>query len=140
MAPERSQGAVVQLDASNLPDLARGCALLGAGGAGDPTLGLEMALHAVDEHGPVAVVALSDLPAERCLMPCGLIGSPAVCDERIWSGEEGSQLRAVVERLGLGPVAALMCFGIAGANGLLPVTWAARMRLPLADADAMGRS
>ena len=128
-----------QLDASNPPDLARGCSLLGAGGGGDTELGLQMALQAVEEHGPVELVALGDLPADACVMPCGLAGSPAVSEERIWSGDEGGELRAVVERLD-GGVAALMCCGIAGASGLLPVTWAARTGLPLADADGMGRA
>jgi uncharacterized protein len=133
-------GCELQLDASNLPDLARGCELLGAGGGGDPEVGLLMALHAVEEHGPVDVPALDDLPADAGVMPCGLVGSPAIADERIWSGEEGGQLRAIVERFHSSPVAALMCYEIAGANGLLPVTWAARTGLPLADADGRGRA
>ena len=142
MARKRSMSARPdqQLDASNLPDLARGCRLLGAGGGGDTELGLQMALQAVEEHGPVELVALGDLPADARVMPCGMAGSPAVSEERIWSGDEGGELRAVVERLGGGGVAALMCCGIAGASGLLPVSWAARTGLPLADADGMGRA
>jgi DUF917 family protein len=49
-------------------------------------------------------------------------------------------LRDVVERRRGAAVAALMPFEIGGANGLLPVTWAARLGLPLADADGMGRT
>ena len=37
-------------------------------------------------------------------------------------------------------VAALMAVEIGGGNGLLPVTWAARLGLPLVDADGMGRA
>jgi hypothetical protein len=44
------------------------------------------------------------------------------------------------EELHGAPVAALMCFQIGGANGLLPLTWAARCGLPLLDADGMGRA
>jgi DUF917 family protein len=44
------------------------------------------------------------------------------------------------EELHGAPVAALMCFQIGGANGLLPLTWAARCGLPLVDADGMGRA
>jgi DUF917 family protein len=130
----------VRLDAANLRDLARGCAMLGAGGGGDPDLGLAMALHAVEQHGPVEVLPLADLPAGACVMPCGLVGSPVIAEERIWSGDEGEWLRAVVAPLQPGPIVALMCFEIAGANGLLPVTWAARMGLSLADADGKGRA
>jgi len=38
------------------------------------------------------------------------------------------------------PVAALMAGEIGGGNGLLPVSWASRLGLPLVDADGMGRA
>lgn len=130
----------MRLDTSNLPTVARGCALLGAGGGGDPDLPLIMALRAVEENGPVAVVRLEDLPADALIMPCGLIGSPTVAQESIFGGDEGNLLRAAVERLRGEPVAALMPYEIGGANGLLPVTWASRTGLPVVDADGRGRA
>ncbi|MEA2440727.1 MAG: uncharacterized protein QOH76_2151 [Thermoleophilaceae bacterium] len=128
------------LDASNLPAVARGCALLGAGGGGDTDVALLMALHAVEENGPVPLVRLADLPDGGLVMPCGSIGSPAVATERLWSGDEGSVLRDYVEAIRGESVCALMCLAVGGATGLLPVTWAARLRLPLLDADGMGRT
>lgn len=50
------------LDASTLPALARGCAILGAGGGGDTQVGLLAALQAVEDHGAVPLVDLDDLP------------------------------------------------------------------------------
>ncbi|MGH2532999.1 MAG: DUF917 family protein, partial [Thermomicrobiales bacterium] len=87
----------MRLDTSNLQALARGCAVLGSGGGGDPDLGLLMALRAVEEHGPVSVVALADVPPQGLVMPCGLIGAPTVANERIWNGDEGGILRAAVQ-------------------------------------------
>jgi uncharacterized protein len=130
----------VRLDAQNLGSLARGCALLGAGGGGDPGFGLIMAVAAIAEHGPVEVVALDELDDDALIMPCGLVGSPSIASERIWNGDEGRILRNAVERLRMEPVAALMCYAVAGVNGLLPVMWAARIGLPLVDADGMGRA
>jgi hypothetical protein len=130
----------VRLDASNVRALARGCAVLGAGGGGDPGLGLAMALLAIAETGPVEVVEVAALAADRLVMPCGMVGAPAIADERMWNGSEGAVLCDAVERLHGAPVGALMCLGIGGANGLLPVTWAARAGLPLVDADGMGRT
>ncbi|HEX7300815.1 MAG TPA: DUF917 domain-containing protein [Solirubrobacteraceae bacterium] len=130
----------MRLDASNLPAVARGCAVLGTGGGGDPDLGLTMALRAVAEYGPVDVVPIEALPDEALVVPCGLIGAPSVASERIWNGDEGRILRNEVERLRGRGVAALMPYEIAGANGILPVTWAARIGLPLLDADGMGRA
>jgi uncharacterized protein len=129
-----------RLDASNLPALARGCALLGGGGGGDTELALLMALRAVQECGPVPLVRLTDLPDDGLVMPCGSIGSPAVATERMWSGDEGAVLRDTVEAIRGARVCALMCFQVGGANGLLPVTWAARIGLPLVDADGAGRA
>jgi DUF917 family protein len=130
--------SIARLDASNLPALARGCAVLGAGGGGDPALGLTMALHAVAEHGPVTVIDAAELPDEALVMPCGLLGSPTIAEERIWSGEEGRLLAAVAQRLRGEPVGALMAYEIGGVNGLLPVAWAARMGVALVDADGRG--
>lgn len=131
---------MVQLDHTNLSDLAHGCALLGAGGGGDPDLGLLMAEQAVAEHGPVRVIGLHELDDDDLVLPCGLIGAPTVAIERIWSGDEGAELVAAAERIWRRPVTALMCYEIGGANGLLPVSWAARLGLPLVDADGMGRA
>jgi DUF917 family protein len=129
-----------RLDASNLPAVARGCAVLGAGGGGDTGLALLMALRAVAEYGPVGLVGLAELADGSLVMPCGAIGSSEVSSERLWSGDEGSDLRDAVEAIRGEPVCALMCLEAGGANGLLPVTWAARLGLPLVDADGAGRT
>jgi DUF917 family protein len=129
-----------RLDASNLRTVSRGCAVLAAGGGGDAGLSLLMALRAVDEHGAVPLVGLEDLPDDALVMPCGLIGAPAIATERIWSGDEGRTLCETMAELHGRPVTALMPYAIGGANGLLPVAWAARLGLPLVDADGMGRA
>jgi DUF917 family protein len=131
---------VTQLDASNLPALARGCAILGTGGGGDPDVGLLMALQAVEEFGPVAVVDLDDLPDDGLVMPCGMVGAPTVGIEKLGNGEEGVRLRDRVEALFGKPVVALMSGEIGGSNGILPASWAVRVGLPVVDADGMGRA
>jgi uncharacterized protein len=128
------------LDSANLPALARGCAILGAGGGGDPHIALLMALQAIEEQGPVRLVDLDELDGDGLVMPCGEIGAPTVSLEKLQRGDEGNRLRDEVERLWGRPVAALMCAEIGGGNGLVPVSWAARTNLPLVDADGMGRA
>ena len=44
------------LDAQDVPDLARGAAVLGTGGGGDPHIGALLATQAIATHGPVTVV------------------------------------------------------------------------------------
>src|SRR5436190_2845162 len=128
------------LDPSSLRALARGCAVLGAGGGGDTYLGLLQALQATEDFGPVSLVDLDELPDDDLIMPCGGIGAPTVSIEKIESGDEGERLRHYLEDLTGRRVAALMAGEIGGGNGLIPVTWAARLGLPVADADGMGRA
>lgn len=130
----------MELSAANLTGFALGCAVASSGGGGDTRIPLTMALQAVGRRGPVAVVGIDDLPPEGLVMPCGLIGAPIVATERIWSGDEARVLRSMLEDLTGRPVVAVMPYEIAGANGLLPVTWAAHIGLPLLDADGMGRA
>jgi DUF917 family protein len=130
----------MHLDDPTLRDLARGCGLLGAGGGGDTFIPLTIARRAVADHGPVDVVEPGDLPPDGLVMPCGLLGSLLVAAERIPSGDEGRDLRAVVQARFGDVVVALMPYSIGGGNGLVCAAWAARLGLPLLDADAMGRT
>ncbi len=128
------------LDPPVLRALARGCAVLGAGGGGDTYLALLQALQATGDRNPVPLVDLDDLPDDSLIMPCGGIGAPTVSIEKIENGDEGERLRDHLEALTGRRVAALMASEIGGGNGLVPVAWAARMGLPVADADGMGRA
>jgi DUF917 family protein len=132
-------GRLVRIDADALHALERGCALLSSG-AENPWMARMSAAVAIGEQGAVDVVTLDALDDDTLVMPCGQIGSARLAVERVWSGDEGAVLREAVERRTGGRVAALMPFEIGGANGLLPITWAARLGLPLVDADGMGRS
>jgi uncharacterized protein len=128
------------IDQGNLPALARGCAVLGAGGGVDMRLALLMALQALEDHGPVPLVDPNDLPDDGLVMACAQIGTPLVAQEKIEAGDEGFRLRERIEELWQRPVVALMGLEIGGYNGILPVTWGARMGLPVLDADATGRA
>ena len=128
------------LDPDTLHALARGCAVLGAGGGGDTYLNLLQALQATEDYGPVPLVDLDELPDDSLIMPCGGIGAPTVTIEKIENGDEGDRLREQLEYVTGRRVAALMAGEIGGGNGVLPVAWAAGMGLPIVDADGMGRA
>jgi uncharacterized protein len=128
------------LDADSLPALSRGCAILGAGGGGDSYVALLQALQATEDFGPVPLVDLDELPDDALIMPCGGIGAPTVTIEKFENGDEGARLRENLQFMTGRPVAALMAAEIGAGNGVLPITWAARLGLPVVDADGMGRS
>jgi DUF917 family protein len=128
------------LDQGTLRAMARGCAVLGAGGGGDTYYALLQALQAAEDFGPAALVDVDELPGDGLIMPCGGVGAPLVGLEKIEAGDEGERLRNLLERQTGQTVTALMAGEIGGSNGLVPVTWAAQMGLPVVDADGMGRA
>jgi DUF917 family protein len=130
----------MRLDADALHAVARGAAVLGTGGGGDPHIGLLMALQAIETNEPPELMDLDDLPEGGLVLPCGMMGAPTVSIEKIDNGDEGERLREHAERSFGRPIVALMSSEIGGSNALIPITWAARMHLPVADADGMGRA
>jgi DUF917 family protein len=135
----RHNGAVL-ITADTLPALARGCSVLGAGGGGDTYVSVLAAAHAIGQCGPVHLVDLNDLPDDGLIMSCGGIGAPTVSIEKLGCEHEGGWLREGLEEVTGRPVVAVMAAEIGGGNGIHPISWAARMGLPIADADAMGRA
>ena len=103
-------------------------------------MALLQALQATGDFGPVSLIDVDELPGDALIMPCGGIGAPTVSIEKIENGDEGNRLRDYLENVTGQRVAALMAAEIGGGNGLLPVAWAARLGLPLVDADGMGRA
>src|SRR5262249_27006405 len=105
------------LDEAALRSLARGCAMLGTGGGGDPRIGLLLALQALEEVGPTELVDLDDLPPEALIMPCGMVGAPTMHIEKIENGGEGAILREQLKRLTGRTVAAPVPAEVGGSHG-----------------------
>ncbi len=130
---------VAEIGLPELDALVRGCAWLGGGGGGDTWIARAITERALAAHGPARLVDAGDLADDDLVLPVGLIGTPVALAEMVVSGDEEVALIAEVEhRLGR-PVAALMPLLAGGVVGVVPVAWAARLGLPLVDADGMGR-
>lgn len=130
----------VLIDFDNLPFLVRGCSVLGTGGGGETHTGSLVTRAALEELGPVEVVALEELPEDALLMPVVWCGGVMVGEEKISSGYEIEVLRDEVEARTGRRVAALVVCEIGGSNGVMAVSWAARIGVPLVDADLAGRA
>ncbi|MEW2489870.1 DUF917 domain-containing protein [Streptomyces sp. NPDC048411] len=124
----------------DLPAFARGCGVLGTGGGGSVDSGLPEVAHALSKYGDVLVVPLSGIPDDGLVLPLSGIGAPTVAHEMPMSGEEPVLIAAEVERIFGRPVSAVMASEIGGGNGVSAVAWAARLGVPLVDADGMGRA
>lgn len=132
--------AICEINLDNVEAFTRGCAILGTGGGGSIEPSLLATRAAIGSHGPVPVVSLDSLDDDTIVLPLGGIGAPTVSNEMLGSVDTVSRLRAEVERTIGRPVGAIMASEIGGSNGVYPVGWAARLGLPLVDADAMGRA
>src|SRR3954451_3841033 len=66
------------IGSDDLADLARGAALLGTGGGGDPHVGRLLAEAALREHGPVTLVDVDEVPEDAVVLPVAMMGAPTV--------------------------------------------------------------
>lgn len=125
---------------TDLQDYARGAALLGAGGGGDPYIGRLLAEQAIEAFGTPQIIQADSLADDACIIPVAMIGAPTVLMEKACSGDDLDHLlQAMAKHLGK-KVDALMPIEIGGVNSCLPLVAAARTGLPLVDCDGMGRA
>jgi len=132
--------ALTKIIEADLPSLARGAAVLGTGGGGDPYIGRLLAEQALRRYGPVPLVAPADLPADAWVFPVAMMGAPTVMVEKTPSVELiGHAVTALAEHLGRTPTH-IACIEAGGVNSTIPIVAAAQLGLPLVDGDGMGRA
>lgn len=121
-------------------DIARGAAILGCGGGGDPEIGRLMAEAAIEELGPVTIVDPQDIADDSFILASAMMGAPTVVIEKIPRGTEPlAAFRRIEKELGKSAdaVCSMECGGL---NSTIPILVAAQTRLPLLDGDGMGRA
>jgi DUF917 family protein len=130
----------MKITIEDVDDLARGAALLGAGGGGDPYIGGLMLRQALAKCGEIVLTDVADVADSALAIPVAMMGAPSVMVEKIPNGDEfEAGLRALERRLGR-RADVLLCAEIGGVNALLPLILAARLGLPVVDGDGMGRA
>ncbi|MGH8914331.1 MAG: DUF917 domain-containing protein [Acidimicrobiia bacterium] len=128
------------LTAEQLEPLALGAAFLGAGGGGDPYIGMLMARSALTDHPPVAVLDPAEVPDDAVCAMSAVMGAPTVLVEKLPGGTGQMQaFHALEHHLGR-RISHILCAEVGGLNSMLPVVAAARLQRPLVDCDAMGRA
>lgn len=124
---------------AHIEGLARGAAVLGTGGGGDPYIGALLARQAL-AAGDVQVIALEDVPDEALVLFVAMMGAPTVMVEKLPSiAEVVEPVKALAVHLGR-PVTHIACAEVGGVNSTIPIAAAAALGLPLVDADGMGRA
>lgn len=129
-----------EIDETQMSDIARGAAVLGTGGGGDPYVGRLLAEQALRHHGPVTLLDVNELPDDAVVVPVALMGAPTVMLEKMPAGDEATNALLAVETLIGKRVTHTVSIEAGGLNSVTPFIAAAELGLPLVDADAMGRA
>lgn len=136
----KSASGNLVLSEQDMHDFARGAAFLGTGGGGDPYIGRLMASAAIKEFGHPEIMPLSALDDDATVAFVGMLGAPTVLNEKAAAGADiDLAVNRLSERIGK-PIDALMPVEIGGVNSTLPIVAAARLGVPLLNADGMGRA
>lgn len=130
----------VRISAEDLPAMVAGnqlmCSATGAAGVDGVTVCVEELLQ---QHGPVSLVGIDDLPPDALCASVGAVGGFAPLIELPPCGDEFVlAVRALEARVGR-RIDALVSLNAAGPNALFPIAAAAALGLPLVDCDGMGR-
>ncbi|MCX5417188.1 DUF917 domain-containing protein [Streptomyces sp. NBC_00059] len=129
-----------EITAENLPDLARGAAVLGTGGGGDPFVGRLLAQQALAAHGPVTLLDVDEIEDDALVIPTAFMGAPTVMLEKLPAGDEVlNAMRAIEDLLGR-KATHTVSIEAGGLNSMTPFVAAAEAGIPLIDADGMGRA
>ncbi|HEY6738677.1 MAG TPA: DUF917 domain-containing protein [Actinopolymorphaceae bacterium] len=129
-----------QIRLDDIDDIARGAAILGTGGGGDPYLGKLLAARALEEHGPVTMVDVDEVPDDALVVPVGMMGAPTVIVEKPPAGDEFGKALTGIERAVGRRVTHIACMEAGGINSMTPIVTSATTGLPLIDGDGMGRA
>ncbi len=125
---------------ADVEQIALGAAVLGSGGGGNPYLGEQMAIRALQRHGPVTMVDVTELKDEDSIAPVAGMGSPTVSVEKLPSGAEAIRALQALEQALCRKITHTMAIEAGGSNATAPLEVAAALGLPLVDADGMGRA
>jgi len=129
-----------EIGLNDIEDIALGATLLGAGGGGDPYIGKLTAMAAVRECGPVRLIGADELPDDAFVVPSASMGAPTILTEKGVGAHEFHRLFDMVGMFFNRPVYATMPAEAGGVNSMLPIACAARLGIPMVDADGMGRA
>lgn len=129
-----------EIGIGELRHIARGAAILGTGGGGDPYIGRLVAEQAVREYGPVLAAEVHEIPDDALVAGIGMIGAPAVMIEKLPAGAEAVTAFLMLQRELGRPITHVLPIEVGGMNSLAPFPVAASLGLPVLDADCMGRA
>jgi len=125
---------------NDVPNIALGASVLGAGGGGNVEAGTLLLQNAIDILGQVKLIALEELQDDDFVVPLGNMVAPVVGLEKFGEIEEpGEVVELLCDRIGR-KVTAVTAVEVGGSNSMIPMVGALCLSVPMVDADSMGRA
>lgn len=131
---------LTHIGVEHLDDLALGSVYLATGGGGDPYVPKLITREAINQFGPVNLLAPENVDDDDFIVPVGSVGAPTVSLELLPSVDEAVKTLEAFEAYIGRKIDAVASFEIGGGNSLIPLCAAAAMGLPVIDGDGMGRA
>ena len=131
---------MIELNLTNLEDLARGTAFLATGGGGDPYIGKLMLKHQLEQGKKVKIISPDEIDDDTFACNVLTMGAPTVFGEKAPNGLTSYAAMKKVEEIIGKKFNAIMPIEAGGVNATLPLVVGALSGLPVIDADGMGRA
>jgi DUF917 family protein len=129
-----------EITASEIEPLAIGAWILGTGGGGSPYLNYLNCRQLYAEGARIELMDPMDLADDDLVAVVSNMGAPLVGQERLNDPATAARAVSMMEEYLGRRFRAVMSVEIGGGNGLQPLLVAAQMKIPVVDADAMGRA
>ncbi|WP_217376175.1 DUF917 domain-containing protein [Paenarthrobacter ureafaciens] len=128
------------LSLDDVPDLARGAAILGTGGGGDPLIGRLLVEECLKNGKKIEILDPTEIDDDDFVIATAMMGAPTVVVEKVPAGSEAVRsLRALEKHLGK-TADATIPMECGGLNSMIPLVVAAEAGIPVVDGDGMGRA
>jgi len=131
---------ITKIGLNEVDEIAIGATLLGTGGGGDPYIGKLIAKMAIEKYGEIDLIDIEDVPEDALVVPVAFFGAPLVISEKLANGNEAITVFEALEKYLGKKVFATMPIEAGGLNSMAPLALAAQKKLPVVDADGMGRA
>jgi DUF917 family protein len=132
--------AFPELSLEDIEALAVGAWILGTGGGGSPYLGLLNMRRLYAEGHRVGLMPAEALADEDWVAAVSNMGAPLVGQERLTDSRTIARAVRLMEEHRGHAFRAVMALEIGGGNSIQPLMAAAHLKIPVVDADMMGRA
>ena len=124
----------------DVEDLVVGAAILGTGGGGDPYVGKLMVLQSLERGEKIELLDIESIEDNSFVVPVAAMGTPVVLIEKVPSGKEALYSLNLIEEFYKKKVDYISPIEAGGINSTIPLVVGAKRKIPVIDADGMGRA